>query len=78
MNVGMLWFDGERSDGLTTRVERAASYYKAKYGRSPNVCYVHPGVSSEDSKAQVHDLVIKSSKAVLPDHFWLGIVEAEG
>jgi hypothetical protein len=77
MNVGMLWFDAERGDGLTTKVDRAASYYKEKYGRSPNVCYIHPGMRQENPEEKLQDLVIKTSKAVLPDHFWLGIVEAE-
>jgi hypothetical protein len=75
MNVGMLWFDAEREDEFATRVERAATYYKEKYGQAPNICYVHPGMRMEHPKDKVQDVVVKSSKAVLPDHFWLGIVE---
>lgn len=42
MNIGMLWFDNDPKVSLDTKVERAASYYRNKYGRSPNVCFVHP------------------------------------
>jgi hypothetical protein len=42
MNIGMLWFDNDPKAGLTTKVERAAVYYLNKYGKSPNLCFVHP------------------------------------
>jgi hypothetical protein len=42
MNIGMLWFDNDPKAELTTKVERAAVYYLNKYGKSPNLCFVHP------------------------------------
>jgi len=42
MNIGMLWFDNDPKAGLDTKVERAAVYYRNKYGRIPTLCYVHP------------------------------------
>ena len=42
MNIGMLWFDNDPKAELTTKVERAAVYYLSKYGKSPNLCFVHP------------------------------------
>jgi hypothetical protein len=42
MNVGMLWFDNDPKSNLDLKIERAASYYRTKYGRSPTICFVHP------------------------------------
>ena len=44
MNIGMLWFDNDPKAGLDTKVERAAVYYRNKYGRAPTLCYVHPSM----------------------------------
>jgi hypothetical protein len=44
MNIGMLWFDNDPKTGLDTKVERAAVYYRNKYGRTPTLCYVHPSM----------------------------------
>jgi len=41
MDVGMLWFDATPDRSLGAKVERAATYYREKYGRRPNVCYIH-------------------------------------
>ena len=42
MNVGMLWFDNDPKAGLDAKVERAAVYYRKKYGKVPTLCFVHP------------------------------------
>ncbi len=44
MNIGMLWFDNDPKAGLDTKVERAAVYYRNKYGRTPTLCYLHPSM----------------------------------
>ena len=44
MDVGMLWFDNDRRKDLSSKVTRAANYYREKYGRAPNVCFVHPSM----------------------------------
>jgi hypothetical protein len=33
MKIGMLWFDGDLKVDLKVRIERAAVYYRDKYGR---------------------------------------------
>jgi len=76
MNVGMLWFDGDRKVAVGERIERAAAYYKEKYGRPPNLCLVHPSTLDGES-LQVVSIQVETSATVLPDHFWLG-VEAPG
>lgn len=42
MNVGMLWFDNDSRTALNAKVERAADYYRKKYGLVADLCLVHP------------------------------------
>jgi hypothetical protein len=44
MKIGMLWFDNDAKAALDIRIERAASYYRTKYGKMPTLCYVHPSM----------------------------------
>jgi hypothetical protein len=44
MNIGMLWYDNNRMDEFDLKVERAAKYYREKYGKSPSLCFVHPSM----------------------------------
>ncbi len=79
MNIGMLWFDNDTKTELPTRIERAAQYYREKYGTKPNVCFVHPSmVKIEESDNQTKIIVrgeieLRTTKSVLPNHFWIGI-----
>ncbi len=81
MKVGMLWFDSNKTDKLETKIKRASSYYKKKYGQAPNLCFVHPsmlannGSAPQDEKAfqqTTAGLELRCSKSLLPNHFWLG------
>ena len=71
MNIGMLWFDSNQELAVSDRVERAANYYKKKYGRIATLCFVHPSTLTEPSKAGRTE--IQPMDAVQPNHFWLGI-----
>lgn len=57
MNIGLLWFDNDPQTALKTKVDRAADYYQRKYGRSPDLCVVHPsmlgGKTHSDGKVTV-------------------------
>ncbi len=44
MNVGMLWFDNDPKVNLDSKIERAAVYYRTKYGKTPTLCFVHPSM----------------------------------
>lgn len=46
MKIGMLWYDNDPKADLGLKIERAASYYQNKYGRTPNLCFVHPSMLS--------------------------------
>ena len=71
MNYGMLWFDNDPKTELPNKVEKAAAYYRKKYGISPTLCYVNPQMISK-KKLIAGDVEIKASATILPHHFWIG------
>ena len=80
MNVGMLWFDNDSKADLFAKIERAASYYQDKYGKSPNVCYVHPSMTRsltppKENTEPIHagSIEVRTTRSVLPNHLWIGV-----
>lgn len=79
MNVGMLWFDNDAHTALSVKVERAADYYRQKYGLAADLCLVNPTMLVEpnvdivDSRAG--KVVIRAHRAILPGHLWIGVDE---
>lgn len=73
MISGMLWFDNDKKTTFISKVERAAQYYRKKYGQMPDVCFVHPQMVPEEKIAQPIKLEVKASPSVLLHHFWIGI-----
>jgi hypothetical protein len=71
MNVGMLWYDNDPTTALRTKVERAADYYKKKYGRLPTLCLVHPSMLSAPDRV-TGKVAIRPHRSVLPGHLWIG------
>ncbi len=85
MKVGMLWYDNDTKTALVARVERAAQYYKNKYGKPPTLCFVHPSMlpapetqaPEEEPKLKSGEVEVRTSPAVLPNHFWIGVSPAQ-
>lgn len=79
MNVGMLWFDNDPKTEINAKVERAAVYYREKYGRRPNVCFVHPSMLkvtapvSQEARVVRGEIELRTTKSILPNHFWIGV-----
>ena len=83
MNVGMLWFDNDSKASLEGKVERAATYYRKKYGKAPTLCFVHPSMLPEGLPASENEvqsrvittdgIEVRSNRSVLPNHFWIGV-----
>lgn len=71
MNAGMLWFDNDPQTDLPAKIDRAAKYYRKKYGEIPNLCFVHPKMVGE-SKVNGTTLHVETSETILPFHFWIG------
>lgn len=85
MNIGMLWFDNDTKIDLNTKVSRAARYYRDKYGRKPNLCYVHPSMvaqnlagNDEGTALRSGDIEIRLTRSVLPNHLWIGVNSLNG
>jgi hypothetical protein len=70
MQIGMLWMDFSNSL-LSVKIQKAVDYYTKKYGKSPNLCLVHP--SMEKDVTQLGDVTIRPYRPVLPGHIWIGI-----
>ena len=77
MNTGMLWYDNNPKTDLDSKIIRASDYYTKKYGAKPDLCFVHPSMLKERIK-QSSGIEIRTSKQVLPYHFWLGVHKATG
>jgi hypothetical protein len=80
MDIGMLWFDNDKKSDYEAKIERAATYYRDKYGKAPNLCFVHPCMipNNGSKNAEKHfmksqGVEIRTSKTMLPNHFWIGI-----
>ena len=76
MKIGMLWYDAGGGMAVERRVERAAAYYREKYGQAPTLCLVHPSVGQAGLPARVGQVELRTLDTVLPNHFWLGIKPA--
>ncbi len=72
MEIGMLWFDNDQQRPLVDKVKRAGVYYARKYGATPTVCFVHPGMLADAVKA-VDGMALRASQTLLPNHFWIGV-----
>ena len=76
MHTGMLWFDNSQT-ALNIKIQKAMDYYHKKYGRTPDLCLVHPSMLDAQEKNQrtveVNKLTVRPYRPVLPGHIWIGI-----
>ena len=81
MHTGMLWFDNSQT-ALNIKIQKAVDYYHKKYGRTPDLCLVHPSMLEQNNQRQletpalasgVNKLTIRPYRPVLPGHIWIGI-----
>jgi hypothetical protein len=72
----MLWFDNSQT-ALTVKIQKAVDYYHKKYGRSPDLCLVHPSMLDTQERNQrqleINKLTVRPYRPVLPGHIWIGI-----
>ena len=73
MRVGMLWFD-DSNRTLPEKVARAGTFYRDKFGRSPNLCLVNPE-SCDVKEGVVAGIELRQARMVLPGHLWIGVEE---
>lgn len=75
MEIGMLWYDDDKKRPLAEKVERAANFYAAKYGRRPTDCHVHPSLLSDGGELAA-GLRLHPDRTIIVNHFWMGIDKA--
>jgi hypothetical protein len=70
----MLWFDNSQT-ALNIKIQKAVDYYHKKYGRTPDLCLVHPSMLEQNNQRQVeiNKLTVRPYRPVLPGHIWIGI-----
>ncbi len=76
MDMGMLWFDDNPAITIADKVSKAASYYAAKYGRKPTICFVNPGMLKDQTVEKSGGVEIRTSRTILHHHFWLGVQQS--
>jgi hypothetical protein len=75
MERGMLWFDDNPKTDLNAKVRVAADYYRKKFGRLPNLCFVNPSALTREVVTD-EKIAIRPYRPVLPGHLWIGLSEA--
>jgi hypothetical protein len=79
MDIGMLWYDDDSRRTLNDKVARAVEHYRTKYGAQPTVCFVNPTLLKEkDAPDLAAGLLLRASRQVMLNHFWIGVGEGEG
>lgn len=74
-------FDNDPKASLELKLRRATDYYCKKHGSQPDLVFVHPsmmpgtGTSSKPAPERtiVAGVEVRSTKSVLPNHFWIGL-----
>jgi hypothetical protein len=79
MNTGMMWFDNDPKTSLDVKIQKAADYYRQKYGCVPDICLVNPGMLDnthpEPDTRHAGKILIYPLRSVLPGHLWIGVNE---
>ena len=71
MHTGMLWFDDSQT-ALNVKIKKAVDYYHKKYGRTPDLCLVHPSML-KDMAVDEEKITVRAYRPVLPGHIWVGV-----
>jgi len=70
MHTGMGWLNNANL-ALAENIRKAGEYYKNKYGRLPELCFVHPSMLRDSE--QVAGITVRPWRYILPGNLWIGI-----
>lgn len=73
LDWGLLWFDNSDKP-RNQKIIDAATRYRQKHGRRPNLCYVHPS-EMEGMCGMVDGVTIVADAATLKHHYWIGVAK---
>jgi hypothetical protein len=74
MHTGMLWFDDSQT-ALNVKIKKAVDYYHKKYGRTPDLCLVHPSMLKDTVVEE--KVTVRAYRPVLPGHIWVGVEDKQ-
>jgi hypothetical protein len=77
MEIGMLWFDNDKKRDLLAKLKRATKYYQDKYGKAPNLCFVHPSMLDTNNLIHQPGVEVRTSSMIQPQHFWIGVNQTD-
>lgn len=72
MFMGFMYYDNDTREDLKTKVLRLAARYSARFGQTPNVCIMHPGLVPAVNGWGIE---VKGMREVMPNYFWIGVRE---
>ena len=72
MHAGMLWVDNAPGVPLEKRLERAANFYRRKYGRVPNLCLIHPSML-DAAHVRLGKITVRAYAPIVRGHLWIGV-----
>lgn len=84
MDIGMLWFDNDPKTDIVDKIMRAAAYYRRKYGKTPDLCFIHPTMMPDTNSAsrlpheKLPNVEVRASKSIRPNYFWIGFNQKAG
>jgi hypothetical protein len=70
----MLWFDDSQT-ALNVKIKKAVDYYHKKYGRTPDLCLVHPSMLKDTVVEE--KVTVRAYRPVLPGHIWVGVEDKQ-
>jgi len=72
MREGLLWYNDNPKLPLGAKIEEAVRRYRVKFGRSPDLCFVHPDMLA--GSAELPKSVTVATRATIrPNNFWVGV-----
>ena len=72
MDIGELFWIKEPGANLEQRVLWAADNYQRKYGKAPNLCFVHPSLLNGKAN-RLGGVRLEAKKSILPNYLWIGV-----
>jgi hypothetical protein len=72
MREGLLWYDDNPKLPLAAKIREAVRRYRDKFGRSPDLCFVHPDTLADS--AELPNFITVATRATIgPNNFWVGV-----
>lgn len=72
LTSALLWFDNRSRIPFSEKAQEASRAYEHKFGRHPDVCYVHPDDVPADASPP-SGLDIRPEHGVLRHHMYVGV-----